>query len=127
MSGIAVAGRHADRLVGRHLPRGIWPLLASVLSSYASSTTFSSGAPSIVTGLFIYEIIVANMHSFSAGRARPADVIVIPVVCAPPRTCCSGAQRLCAKRLAALGASRNIIIRAVTWRAARAASSRACS
>jgi phosphate transport system permease protein len=38
-------------------------------------------APSIVTGLFIYEIIVVNMHGFSAwAGAASLTVIVIPVV-----------------------------------------------
>jgi len=38
-------------------------------------------APSIVTGLFIYEIIVVNMHRFSGwAGAASLTVIVIPVV-----------------------------------------------
>ena len=78
-------------------------------------------APSIVTGLFIYEIIVANMHSFSAwAGAASLMVIVIPVVVRTTENMLLLVPNGLREAAAALGASRNIIIRAVTWRAARA-------
>ena len=78
-------------------------------------------APSIVIGLFIYEIIVFQQGHFSglAGAAAMA-VIVIPVVV---RTT-EGTLRLVPNSLreaaAALGAARRHTITLVTWRAARA-------
>ena len=78
-------------------------------------------APSIVTGLFIYEIIVVNMHSFSAwAGAASLMVIVIPVVVRTTENMLLLVPNGLREAAAALGAPRSAIIRAVTWRAARA-------
>jgi phosphate transport system permease protein len=78
-------------------------------------------APSIVTGLFIYEIIVVNMHGFSAwAGAASLTVIVIPVVVRTTENMLLLVPNGLREAAAALGAPRNAIIRAVTWRAARA-------
>jgi phosphate transport system permease protein len=78
-------------------------------------------APSIVTGLFIYEIIVVNMHSFSAWAGAAAlMVIVIPVVVRTTENMLLLVPNGLREAAAALGASRGVIVRAVTWRAARA-------
>ena len=46
-------------------------------------------APSIIIGLFIYEILVIPMGHFSGFAGAVAlGVIVIPVVCGPRKTCC---------------------------------------
>ena len=78
-------------------------------------------APSIVTGLFIYEIIVFNTHHFSgwAGAASLA-VIVIPVVVRTTENMLLLVPNGLREAAAALGAPRSAVIRAVTWRAARA-------
>lgn len=78
-------------------------------------------APSIVTGLFIYEIIVVNMHSFSAlAGAASLMVIVIPVVVRTTENMLLLVPNSLREAAAALGAPRSIYIKAVTWRAARA-------
>jgi phosphate transport system permease protein len=78
-------------------------------------------APSIVTGLFIYEVIVVNMHGFSAwAGAASLMVIVIPVVVRTTENMLLLVPTGLREAAAALGAPRSVIIRAVTWRAARA-------
>ena len=78
-------------------------------------------APSILIGLFIYVVIVATTHTFSgwAGAAALA-VIVIPVVVRTTENMLLLVPNGLREAAAALGAPRNAIIKAVTWRAARA-------
>ncbi len=78
-------------------------------------------APSIVTGLFIYEIIVVKMQHFSAwAGAASLTVIVIPVVVRTTENMLLLVPNGLREAAAALGAPRSAVIRAVTWRAARA-------
>ena len=78
-------------------------------------------APSIVTGLFIYEIIVLQMGHFSAiAGAASLMVIVIPVVVRTTENMLLLVPNGLREAAAALGAPRSAVIRAVTWRAARA-------
>jgi phosphate transport system permease protein len=78
-------------------------------------------APSIVTGLFIYEIIVVNMHSFSAlAGAMSLMVIVIPVVVRTTENMLLLVPNSLREAASALGAPNSTIIRLVTWKAARA-------
>lgn len=78
-------------------------------------------APSIVTGLFIYEIIVVSMHSFSAlAGAASLMVIVIPVVARTTENMLLLVPSALREAAAALGAPRSVYVKAVTWRAARA-------
>ncbi|MGD0141696.1 MAG: phosphate ABC transporter permease PstA [Rhizomicrobium sp.] len=78
-------------------------------------------APSILIGLFIYEIFVPRMGHFSgiAGAAALA-VIVIPVVVRTTENMLLLVPNTLREAAAALGTPRNFIIRTVTWRAARA-------
>ncbi|HWA91573.1 MAG TPA: phosphate ABC transporter permease PstA [Rhizomicrobium sp.] len=78
-------------------------------------------APSIITGLFIYELIVRRMGHFSgwAGIAS-LTVIVIPVVVRTTENMLLLVPNGLREAAAALGAPRSAVIRAVTWRAARA-------
>jgi phosphate transport system permease protein len=78
-------------------------------------------APSIVIGLFIYEIFVINMGHFSAiaGSAALA-VIVIPVVVRTTENMLLLVPSSLREAATALGAPRSAVIRTVTWRAARA-------
>lgn len=77
--------------------------------------------PSILTGLFIWEILVAPMHGFSAlaGSAALA-VIVIPVVVRTTENMLLLVPNGLREAAAALGAPRSNVIMKVTWRAARA-------
>lgn len=78
-------------------------------------------APSILIGLFIYELMVARMHHFSgwAGAAALA-VIVIPVVVRTTENMLLLVPNTMREAAASIGAPRAIAIRAITWRAARA-------
>lgn len=78
-------------------------------------------APSIVTGLFIYELVVVKMGHFSAwAGAASLMVIVIPVVVRTTENMLLLVPNGLREAAAALGAPQSSIIRAVTWRAARA-------
>ncbi len=78
-------------------------------------------APSIVTGLFIYEILVAPFHGFSGwAGAASLSVIVIPVVVRTTENMLLLVPNGLREAAAALGAPRSNVIRSVTWRAARA-------
>jgi len=78
-------------------------------------------APSIITGLFIYEIIVVRMGHFSgwAGSLSLA-VIVIPVVVRTTENMLLLVPNGLREAAAALGAPKNFVIKSVTWKAARA-------
>jgi phosphate transport system permease protein len=78
-------------------------------------------APSIVTGLFIYEVLVVPMGHFSAiAGAASLMVIVIPVVVRTTENMLLLVPNGLREAASALGAAHNFVIRAVTWRAARA-------
>jgi phosphate transport system permease protein len=78
-------------------------------------------APSIVTGLFIYEIVVVPMGHFSAiAGALSLMVIVIPVVVRTTENMLLLVPDGLREAATALGAPRSFVIRVVTWKAARA-------
>jgi len=78
-------------------------------------------APSIVTGLFIYEILVVKMGHFSAwAGAASLMVIVIPVVVRTTENMLLLVPNGLREAAAALGAPLSSVIQSVTWRAARA-------
>jgi phosphate transport system permease protein len=78
-------------------------------------------APSIIIGLFIYQLLVARMHHFSAWAGAAAlAVIVIPVVVRTTENMLLLVPNTMREAAASIGAPRSIAIRSVTWRAARA-------
>lgn len=78
-------------------------------------------APSIVTGLFIYEIVVRPMGHFSAiAGALSLMVIVIPVVVRTTENMLILVPNGLREAASALGAPKSFVVRAVTWKAARA-------
>ena len=78
-------------------------------------------APSIVLGLFIYDIMVLSMGHFSAWAGGVAlATIVVPVVVRTTENMLLLIPNALREAAAALGAPRSHIIRQVTWRAARA-------
>jgi phosphate transport system permease protein len=78
-------------------------------------------APSVVLGLFIYEVIVLPMGHFSAwAGAAVLAVIVIPVVVRTTENMLLLIPNALREAAVALGAPRSHVIRQVTWRAARA-------
>jgi phosphate transport system permease protein len=77
--------------------------------------------PSIVTGLFIYELVVVPMHGFSAiAGTLSLMVIVIPVVVRTTENMLLLVPNGLREAASALGAPKNFVIRSVTWKAARA-------
>jgi phosphate transport system permease protein len=120
MSAIAVAaGTPIGLLAGTYLAEyGRHSRLAFIVR-FVNDILLS--APSIVTGLFIYEVIVVSTGRFSgwAGAASLA-VIVIPVVVRTTENMLLLVPNGLREAAAALGAPRSSVIRAVTWRAARA-------
>jgi phosphate transport system permease protein len=78
-------------------------------------------APSIITGLFIYELVVVRMGHFSgwAGAASLA-VIVIPVVVRTTENMLLLVPNGLREAATALGAPKSYVIKLVTWKAAQA-------
>jgi phosphate transport system permease protein len=78
-------------------------------------------APSIVIGLFIYEIVVLPMGHFSGiAGAISLMVIVIPVVVRTTENMLLLVPNGLREAATALGAPQSFVIKAVTWKAARA-------
>jgi phosphate transport system permease protein len=120
MSGLAV-------LVGT--PIGIFA--GTWLAEYGRDTRFSVlvrfvndillSAPSILVGLFIYELFVVRMSHFSAiAGAAALAILVIPVVVRTTENMLLLVPNTLREAAAALGTPRSFIVRTVTWRAARA-------
>ena len=78
-------------------------------------------APSIVIGLFIYQLVVLPMGNFSAiAGALALMVIVIPVVVRTTENMLLLVPNSLREAASALGAPRSFVIKLVTWKAARA-------
>jgi phosphate transport system permease protein len=78
-------------------------------------------APSIVLGLFIYELVVLPMGHFSGIAGTLAlTVIVIPVVVRTTENMLLLVPDGLREAASALGAPRSFVIKLVTWKAARA-------
>jgi len=110
-------------------PVGI--LAGTYLAEYGRHTRLASAirffndillsAPSIVIGLFIYELLVIQMGHFSAiAGAASLAVIVIPVVVRTTENMLLLVPNSLREAGTALGAPMSFVIRSVTWRAARA-------
>ena len=120
MSGIAViCGTPIGIMAGTYLAEYGRHTRLSFFVRFINDILLS--APSIVTGLFIYVLIVVNMRSFSAlAGAAALTVIVIPVVVRTTENMLLLVPNTLREAAAALGAPRSNIIRAVTWKAAQA-------
>ncbi len=78
-------------------------------------------APSILIGLFIYQLLVPTMGGFSAiAGATALAAIVIPVVVRTTENMLLLVPNQLREASAALGSPRSHVIQTVTWRAARA-------
>jgi phosphate transport system permease protein len=106
-------------------------LAGTYLAEYGKHTRFAFvvrfvndillSAPSIVTGIFIYEVLVAPMHHFSGWAGVAAlTVIVIPVVVRTTENMLLLVPHSLREAATALGAPMSFVIRAVTWKAAQA-------
>jgi phosphate transport system permease protein len=120
MSGLAVViGTPIGILAGTYLAEyGRQSWLAFIVR-FVNDILLS--APSIIIGLFIYELLVARMHHFSAWAGAAAlAVIVIPVVVRTTENMLLLVPNTMREAAASVGAPRSIAIRAITWRSARA-------
>jgi phosphate transport system permease protein len=78
-------------------------------------------APSIVVGLFVYEVMVKQMGHFSAWAGAVAlAVLVVPVVVRTTEDMLMLVPNSLREAASALGLSRAVVIRRVAYRAARA-------
>jgi phosphate transport system permease protein len=104
---------------------------ATYLAEYGKHTRFAFvvrfvndillSAPSIVTGLFIYELLVVRMGHFSGwAGAASLTVIVIPVVVRTTENMLLLVPNGLREAATALGAPTSYMIRQVTWKAAQA-------
>jgi phosphate transport system permease protein len=120
MSAVAViVGTPIGLFAGTHLAEYARHTKLSFVVRFVNDILLS--APSIVIGLFIYEILVAPMGGFSgwAGGAALA-VIVIPVVVCTTENMLLLVPNGLREAATALGAPQSFVIRSVTWKAARA-------
>jgi phosphate transport system permease protein len=113
-----VAGTSIGIMVGTYLVEyGRYTRLAFVVRLV---NDILLSAPSIVLGLFIYELVVVNMGHYSAWAGAAAlTVIVIPVVVRTTENMLVLIPNTLREAATALGAPRAHVIRKVTWRAAR--------
>ena len=119
MSAIAVAvGTPIGILAGTYLAEyGRYTRLAGIIR-FVNDILLS--APSILIGLFVYELMVMRMGHFSAiAGAASLSVLVIPVVTRTTENMLLLVPNTLREAAAALGTPRSYVIRTVTWRAAR--------
>ena len=120
MTGISVAiGTPLGILAGTYMAEyGRYDKLSSVVR-FINDILLS--APSIVVGLFIYEIMVATMGHFSGWAGAVAlAVIVVPVVVRTTEDMLTLVPDTLREAAASIGLPRSLMIRRVAYRAARA-------
>jgi phosphate transport system permease protein len=127
----AILGSVLMSLVAVALGTPIGLFAGTYLAEYGKHTRFAFvvrfvndillSAPSIVIGLFIYEIVVFPMGHFSAWAGTLSlMVIVIPVVVRTTENMLILVPNGLREAASALGAPMNFVIRSVTWSAAKA-------
>lgn len=114
-----IAGTPIGVLAGTYLAEyGREKHLAGIVR-FANDTIL--GAPSIVIGLVVYQIVVVPMHHFSGWAGVAAlSLIVIPIVVRTTEDMLRLVPRSLREAAAALGAARHAFILHVAYRAARA-------
>jgi phosphate transport system permease protein len=119
MSGLAVAvGTPVGILAGTYLAEYGQHTRFALLVRFVNDILLS--APSILVGLFVYELFVIHMGHFSAlAGAAALAVLVVPVVVRTTENMLLLVPNTLREAAAALGTPRNFVIRTVTWRAAR--------
>jgi phosphate transport system permease protein len=120
MSAIAVAiGTPIGILAGTYLAEYGRHTRIAFIVRFTNDILLS--APSILIGLFVYELMVIPMHHFSGiAGAIALAVLVIPVVVRTTENMLLLVPNTLREAAASIGAPRSIAIRLVTWRAARA-------
>jgi phosphate transport system permease protein len=127
----AILGSILMSLVAVVLGTPIGLFAGTYLAEYGKHTRFALvvrfvndillSAPSIVIGLFIYQIVVLPMGHFSAWAGTLSlMMIVIPVVVRTTENMLLLVPNGLREAASALGAPMNFVIRSVTWSAAKA-------
>lgn len=127
----AIAGSLVMTIIGVAVGTPIGILAGTYMAEYGRYSKVSSvirfindillSAPSIVTGLFIYEIIVRPMGHFSAvAGAAALAVLVIPTVVRTTENMLLLVPNQLREASSALGLPQSLVIRKVAYKAARA-------
>ncbi|MFC0305229.1 phosphate ABC transporter permease PstA [Rhizorhabdus histidinilytica] len=106
-------------------------LAGTWLSEYGGNTRYGQvvrflndvllSAPSILIGLFVYEILVRPFHGFSAWAGGVAlAILAMPIVTRTTEDILSLQPSALREAGMALGASRAFVIRKIVWKSARA-------
>ncbi len=126
----AIAGSLAMTLIGVAVGTPIGILAGTYLAEYGRFSKISPvirfindillSAPSIVTGLFVYEILVRPMGHFSAiAGAAALAVLVIPTVVRTTENMLLLVPNQLREASSALGLPQSLIIRKIIYKAAR--------
>jgi phosphate transport system permease protein len=127
----AIAGSLAMTAIGLAIGTPLGMLAGTYLAEYGRHTRLATvvrfindvllSAPSIVIGLFVYEILVHPMGHFSAiAGAVALSLLVVPVVLRTTEDMLSLVPGSMREAASALGAPRAIVIARVAYRAAKA-------
>jgi phosphate transport system permease protein len=125
----AIAGSLAMTVVGTLLGTPVGIFAGTYLAEYSRGSRFSQivqfindillSAPSIIIGLFIYQVMVAPMHHFSAWAGSVAlSILVVPVVVRTTVDMLALVPNGLREAAAALGTPKWKIITMVCYRAA---------
>ena len=131
-------GGLANAIVGSIMMCGMGMIIALVigilagtwLAEYGKGTRYGSvvrflndvllSAPSILVGLFVYQMLVAPFHGFSAlAGAVALGLLATPVITRTTEDVLSLQPAMLRESGVALGAPLSLVIREVLWRAAR--------
>jgi len=127
----AIYGSVAMTLLGTVLGTPVGVLAGTYMAEYGRNSTLSTfvrfindillSAPSIVVGLFVYEVLVVNMGHFSAWAGGAAlSLIVLPVVVRTTEDMLLLVPDSLREAASGLGSPRWLVISKVCYRAARA-------
>ena len=120
--GMCVAAMVMATVIG--LLAGTWLAEYGQRSRYGAVVRFMNdvllSAPSILVGLFVYEILVAPFHSFSAiAGAAALALLAAPVITRTTEDVMSLQPSTLREAGVALGAHFGLVVREVLWRASR--------
>jgi phosphate transport system permease protein len=127
----AIAGSLILTVIGVAVGAPLGLLAGTYLAEYGRHTRLASvvrfindillSAPSIVIGLFIYQVVVVPMGHFSAiAGCLALAVLVVPVVLRTTEDMLSLVPNTLREAGAALGMPRSLVIRRISYRAAKA-------
>ncbi|MFC7398165.1 phosphate ABC transporter permease PstA [Chelatococcus sp. GCM10030263] len=127
----AIAGSLVMTMIGVAIGTPLGILAGTYMAEYGRHSRLSTvvrfindillSAPSIVIGLFVYEVMVAQMGHFSGWAGGVAlAIIVVPVVVRTTEDMLNLVPNQLREAASALGLPRSVVIRRIAYRAARA-------